>query len=271
MSKDEKPKLHATSDYSLFVFMRSNRPVDTNCRKYRALVESMKQYGFDPGHPIKVRRNECGKLEVVEGQHRFTAAKELGLVVYYIITTNEIPITVVNATIKPWSSKDYGLSYVNTPFHPNREQYKLVMGLADDIGMTPLAVASIYSNTTHKGNVAKVWAQGKYKITSADFADKVVDQFRKMALIDKRYQRESYLYGVFRLLLLHDIDTDRFIKNFSKLARETYPASTMESINKHFEDIYNHGKRDRRPIQFEIDESQKLRNNCGGPKKASSV
>jgi len=41
------------------------------------IKESILAKGFDPGSPIKVDRDENGKLRVVDGHHRFTAVNEL--------------------------------------------------------------------------------------------------------------------------------------------------------------------------------------------------
>lgn len=66
-----------TFDYDQFKTIEGNR--DINSRNYTRIMDSMKQKQL----VIPIIVNE--KMEIIDGQHRFTASKELGLPVYYII------------------------------------------------------------------------------------------------------------------------------------------------------------------------------------------
>ena len=66
-----------TLDYDIFKIITGNRPL--NNRNYTKIINSMKQQQL----LIPIIVNE--KMEIIDGQHRFKACKELGLPVYYII------------------------------------------------------------------------------------------------------------------------------------------------------------------------------------------
>ena len=69
--------IYETYDYDKFSLLKSNRPV--NKAHVIRLVESMdEEYLLSP-----ITTNE--KFQIIDGQHRFTAAKEKGLPIRYII------------------------------------------------------------------------------------------------------------------------------------------------------------------------------------------
>jgi len=47
--------------------------------EFRCLVESMKNAGFLDANPILARPNSDGIYEIVDGERRWLAAKELGM------------------------------------------------------------------------------------------------------------------------------------------------------------------------------------------------
>lgn len=71
-------EIQKTKNYEEFKLCEYNRPVDPfHVRKLKEVLSVDNQLSF---HPIIV--NE--KMEIIDGQHRFVAAKELGLELYYL-------------------------------------------------------------------------------------------------------------------------------------------------------------------------------------------
>lgn len=67
-----------TSNYDQFQYLQGNRPIDKyHLKKLKASIEKNNHLNL---HPIIVN----DKFEVIDGQHRLNAAKELGYEVYYI-------------------------------------------------------------------------------------------------------------------------------------------------------------------------------------------
>ena len=67
----------STTKYDMFSFLDANRKL--NVRNYSKLINSMKEEQLK----IPIIVNE--KFQIIDGQHRFTAEKELGLPVYYMV------------------------------------------------------------------------------------------------------------------------------------------------------------------------------------------
>lgn len=74
----EIPKIQTTSDYSIFKHVGFNR--EKNKNHIESLKKIITKENLLHLHPILVNN----KMEVVDGQHRLEAAKELGLEIFYI-------------------------------------------------------------------------------------------------------------------------------------------------------------------------------------------
>jgi hypothetical protein len=96
--------VYKTKNYDAFKFLSGNRNVDHSM----AIEKSMREFGSLVSVVIV---NE--KLEIIEGQNRFTAAKRSGEPFYYTIVEGYgIKETrILNQCSKNWSAKDFIKSY----------------------------------------------------------------------------------------------------------------------------------------------------------------
>lgn len=78
--------MKSTTNYDMFKFRDDNR---TKIRKRHVdtLAESIQRNNQLEKHPIVVNQD----MEIINGQHRLCAAKELGIPVYYIVQEEFTP------------------------------------------------------------------------------------------------------------------------------------------------------------------------------------
>lgn len=96
-----------TRDYSKFKFLNTNRGIHkSNVERIKA---SIKEWGIIPGRPILVD----GDYNIIDGQHRFLAIKELGHPIpYEVINGDTISKTMtLNSSQMPWQLVDFVKSY----------------------------------------------------------------------------------------------------------------------------------------------------------------
>lgn len=68
------------------------RPVDRDTDKFRALVQSIRERGYDKAEPIEVYYSEVGTYVVArKGMHRFNAAGVAGLKMVWVAILNRAP------------------------------------------------------------------------------------------------------------------------------------------------------------------------------------
>lgn len=96
--------VYETKDYDAFKRLDGNR--DVRCEK--KIIKSIESVGYIP-NPIMV--NE--KMEVIDGQNRLGALKELGLPVHYYVVKGATIDTAraLNLGRSNWSTRDYVKSY----------------------------------------------------------------------------------------------------------------------------------------------------------------
>jgi hypothetical protein len=101
--KDTKNIIKETKDYSLFQVYDFNRPINQGLVK--RIMDSIQKIGFISSKPILVDK----EFKILDGQHRFTACKNLKLPIYYSVIggdAHEI-VTNLNAQQVNWTMKDY--------------------------------------------------------------------------------------------------------------------------------------------------------------------
>lgn len=96
--------IYETNDYDSFKRLEGNR--DVKCEK--KIIKSIESVGYIP-NPIMVNEN----MEVIDGQNRLGALKELGMPVqYYIVKGATIETAIaLNLGRSNWSTIDYVNSY----------------------------------------------------------------------------------------------------------------------------------------------------------------
>lgn len=91
-----------TTDYDKFKLLKYNRRVDVNHAemiKKKILISNELHI-----NPIQVTKD----FEVINGQHRLTAARELGVPIYYEVVDPFDPSSILHSNYaKAWSTEDY--------------------------------------------------------------------------------------------------------------------------------------------------------------------
>ena len=143
-----------TRNYSKFVFSKDNREIKT--KTVLAIKESMTKFGFIPGRPVLITKEGL----IIDGQHRFLAAKDLGIEVEFeILEGNYIDkMILLNNTQSNWTLEDYVNSYANQNIDCYRkllkfkEKYDLTLSAAINI----LFGARVKGDHIRKGEVIKL-------------------------------------------------------------------------------------------------------------------
>lgn len=118
-------KVYISSDYDMFKKMLGNRDIKGEAQ----IIESIQQVGYICT-PLIIN----DKYEVIDGQNRLAALKELGLPVYYIIQpgANIQTCRALNIGQKNWGTLDYIDSYANSGDHTS--SYKRLQSLINSYG-----------------------------------------------------------------------------------------------------------------------------------------
>ena len=98
--------VYSSTDYDSFKFINRNRKVE-HANRVRESVEKIGP--LFKAFPILVRPSESDTLfEILDGQARFTVAKEMGKPIHFIVTQLDFDvIPYLNSITTTWSTGDY--------------------------------------------------------------------------------------------------------------------------------------------------------------------
>lgn len=253
-------KIQTTKNYSLFTVSKDNRKIEIGKRS--DLVKSMKAYGFLQGFPMMCKR-EGGKLVIVDGQHRFMIAQELGLPVSYTVEDRNVDVAIINAGQKAWDIS----AYVNRYIAKGSKEYEKLLEFAE-MHKLPLAAASvILVGQNAPGNTTTSIKNGTFKITNWLFATHVARVFSALREAARECATAPTLWAISAICTIPDIDLDRLIKHIKRRSDMLRRYNNRDACLDMFEAIYNdsmHSK-NKRPIAFEANKVLSERRYFGKP------
>jgi hypothetical protein len=170
-------KVYETMDYDKFSFIEGNRPVSES--HVNNIMKSMKKGELIS--PIIVNENK----QITEGQHRFTSWKRLGKSVKYIIGKGYgIKETqTYNSNQKNWNLDTVIQSYADLGYKDYikileiKDKYK---GLSKKGIATSICISLLCGMTRRDTNLTKTVKNGDFKVTSLQYATKILDAIEKI-------------------------------------------------------------------------------------------
>lgn len=256
------PHLRSTNNYSLFTVNKRNR--ELSAAHLRKLAASMREYGWIAAFPMLVIRTAIG-LEIVDGQHRFTVAQQLGLAVWYVELDGDFDIARINDPQVPWGIKDYTRFFADQKCQP----YLDAIQFAEDHGMCVGTAAALLCGTAAFGNVKNAWFSGCYKITQRRYAESVALVYDALRNINREAVDRSLLYAIMAAARVTAFDPDRLVRKARQCPEKLQKFGTRDGALRMLEDIYNHGRGEKVPLHCDATAIIAERNRNPGGKPAN--
>ena len=240
-TENATPKIKKTKNYELFKIHRANRQINKN--HVKSIKKSMqKKFLISP-----IIVNE--KLEIIDGQHRLIASKDLGLPVYYFINNNYSinEMQRLNAINKNWIPIDY----LNTGVELNNQNYidykrfKKKYGFSHDINLTLLTDNST-NNNLHK------FKEGIFKVKNYELACEYADLIYLISPYYKEFKRRRFISAIL-FLLKHKQDVfsmQEFIKKLKSRPNSLQNCISMRQYLELIEEIYNYRRQLKVNLRF---------------------
>lgn len=230
--------VYCTKNYSLFKPLLGNRTVLEN--RKQLLISSIKQNGWIT-NPIIVNKN----MEIIDGQHRYEALKELNMPIEYVICEDATIQDCIALNIKQqnWKLSDYIKCYAemgNDDYVFLMEQLKKYHGKIPDSVIIHLA-----GNMRNDGVPSNIIKSGKYHAVDRESVDKrmafIIDMF---SIIGKKRGRTRLWGNVFKFVYYSDVIENTRMKDvLNKYIAEVTPAVTTDQAIMVLEKIYNRNRK----------------------------
>lgn len=240
----------STTDYSRFKMLEGNRDV-VESRKQK-ILNSIREVGY-VRNPIVINKN----YEIIDGQGRFEALKELGLPIEYV-TSKDAGLeecVALNLGQTNWKSIDYIKSYATR----GNENYTRFLGCLNEHKW--ISVQELYGIVSNKivgyGGLAQSVNQGKLV-----FTEKRRWQIEKSLAFLMGVKDELKMIKGSRRVLITSIawvinNTKCDTKRLRKIVQEKYPIINPVVTADHFLDdlsnIYNKGIKSDKCIYFDTE------------------
>lgn len=238
------PGIQSSTNYSQFKLIGNNR--DINRGHLEALRKSFLENGnLTEIQPILVNEN----MEVIDGQHRYTIAKELGMPIFYMEVSGLRIGDARNMNIlhRNWSIDDFASSYAEggdgnyTRYIKMREDYDL----SHSIVLTYIHGAEVKGQNTE-------FRQGEFSFTPEE-------EMEARARLEKLVEIQEILpvgrdvafaYAYLRVMSVPDFDQNRMVDKAQRLGdrfrRYANPAEYMRAL----EELYNYQHSDASRVRL---------------------
>lgn len=232
-------QVQITKDYSLFSSLEGNRNV--NKLHVKRLKESMKKkYLF-----TVIIVNE--RMQIIDGQHRFCACKDLSLPIRYIIIDGYglSEIQMLNANSKNWTSDDYMNGYCDLGY----EDYLIYKRFKKKYNFGHSECQSLLSGTKNT-RMQPVFNSGEFKIVNFKKACKYADSITLLSEFYTGYKRRSFVFAMINVLDKKDFSIFELIKKL-----KIQPTALVDCVNVSqyvllIEDIYNYKRRNKLNLRY---------------------
>lgn len=236
-------QVHTTQDYSMFKSIDGNR--DRDFLHFNRLKKSMSEnYLF-----TVIIVNE--KYEIIDGQHRFGVAKELGLPLHYIICEGYglKEVHILNQNSKNWSIDDYmegycRLGYKDYVIYKNfKEQYRI----GHSVTMGLLSNWSSISNN----ELVRTFASGNFKIKSLDWAEKNIEKILMLEPYYQNVRRRTFIGAMLGLFKNPNFEFTEFLQKLKIQPTALQDCTSIPNYRILIEEIYNYRRRDKVNLRYE--------------------
>ena len=225
-----------TSDLSKFSFFKENRDVKPS--KLKQIRSRMKSHGWEKGSFLLVNEH----FQVIDGQHRLTVARELGVSVQYIIVQGGDMSTVCqrNSGGNKWNIIDHLGSFVKS----DKTHYVLLDRFMKNFpDFRPTECMMLVKNSS-SSSTRDVFESGNFETKDM----KVAYQWGRDLMSLKRYFPDGYNKAIFVRAMVRVFQKPHF--NFSEFLHRVdlrpsmlHMCGTVEQYLEMIEVVYNYRRR----------------------------
>ena len=227
-------QVHISKDYTLFSSLEGNRTI--NKLHLKRLKKSMTDnYLFTV---ITVNEN----YQIIDGQHRFNAIRELELPVNYVICKGYglKEIQVLNQNSKTWNADDYLTGYCNL----GNKQYLKYKEFKDRYGFGHNETMSMLTGyTSGSGSVIDDFRRGNFRITHLKEARAKADKICLFKDLYKGYKRRAFIYALLELMDKEQFEFTEFLSKVKLQPSALTDCKDREQYISLIEEIYNYKRR----------------------------
>lgn len=230
-------QIYKSKNYEQFFLIPGNRTIIE--KHVRQLMDSMSEE--ECVSPIQV--NE--KMEIIDGQHRFTALVRLKKPIHYYIVkgANLKTVQKLNSYTKDWNTMEYVNSYIES----GNQNYIAYKEFFDNYKLGHIVSSTLLSGCVLAGNGRgsddKMFKNGNFKVK--DLKDAIVKAEMLLEIKDycPTYKARSFVWAILKCWNNKDFDWKRFVNKAKYQSKKFVTCSNADQYLEVIEDVYNYNSR----------------------------
>lgn len=243
-SKPIPNQLAITSEYDLFSQPILQRPLDQS--RVLRIAEQMEAVGFLSSEQITIDED----WNIIDGQHRYEAAKLAGVPIWYMYDPNLIPanIPIIEGLGKSWTLPDYISAYAKE----GRAAYVYIQDTAKNAKI-PVSVMcdllrlnQMLKSKLKRGLIAEIGAEEKER---AEFAIKHCQEFRDRGRF-QHWNNAPFVRTIAWLLDQDEYKPSRMRQKLEYLSSNLVRCSTVQQYLGVLTNMYNYKVRQDEVVDF---------------------
>lgn len=224
-----------TKDYSIFKFHGQNRGINPN--HVRKLKRSILENGWLNGSLIVID----GKGNVIDGQHRLMAAKEVGSSVDYVVEKKATvdSIRMLNTNAKNWNIIDHLKYHVK---NGNQDYMLLDRFMKNFPHLRPTECMMLVKNSNSSAERGS-FERGDFKVSDMKIAYKWGHNIMKLQYIFDGYNKSIFVRAMIKVFQNPQFDFDQFLHKVQLRKSMIHMCGTVDQYVEMIEKIYNYKRK----------------------------
>ena len=236
-------QVNQTNDYSIFKSLEGNRKVnELHVKRLKKSFE--KEYLFSP-----IIVNE--KFEIIDGQHRFKAAKEMQLPINYTVVDGYDlkEVQTLNANSKNWNKLDYLNAYCDLGY----ESYiQMRQFMRDYLDFGIAAAEMILTAKNSRGNSEHTYKfnEGSLRIDNIKLSYDNAEKIMMFKGLHEKWSSLAFISAVLQLFDHPNYDHSNMIRKIKLDPSALVPCVTAPQYKIVLEDIFNYKSRNKVSLRY---------------------
>jgi len=254
----EVNQVYETNDYSKFKTLEGNRSV--NKLHVKRLRDSFSRSYLQS--PIIINEND----EIIDGQHRFLAAKHLGLPINYIICKGYglEEVQILNTNMKNWTKHDYLNAFCDLGY-PEYLRFRHFMRKFPDFGITSCETMltgelgrrniqaskdNDFIDSKSRKYAARDFEEGNLIINDYNYAVECGHKILQIKPFYDGFNRKVFVVAMMGIFRIEEYNHDQLISKLENQPSALQHCSNVTQYKLMIEEIYNYRSRNKISLRF---------------------
>ncbi len=249
--KTAQNTIRETSIYACFVYNSEQRPI--HAPHVKDIMLSMQTFGFLPSKSIQCYQ-DGKKFVIIDGHHRFIAAKNLQIPVLYVVEPRSHQATIApgNRLQRQWNAKNFVEMYAKrgNPAFLELLEYA-------NLGIPIMNAALLLSGYSSNAAGCKAVYDGTLKVVTREKIEIIASFLREQGHTNGAYRNQNFINAFELCLRVADFDPSQLTRKLAANPKALTRTANVNQTLDQLEEIYNYHQTIKVPLAFLARQSKK--------------